>query len=153
MRTLMVLLLLLVTGIAPAQTLVKCTQADGSIAYQQTACAGGAQERVDVYAPPPPTPAPQERRMVQAFDPATGVPHEAWVDGPAPPNGAFYITREFQTVVDPQTGIQRQELVDVRNPVPTAPRTYSTPPPKPRSRYNDGDTTTYQKAKCRVANC
>lgn len=157
----LVLVLMLVAGGAQAQRVVKCTQADGSVVYQQTACAGGAAESTVKPPPPPPTPT---RSMVQAFDPETGVPTNAWMDGPAPPSGAFYITREFRTVTDPVTGEQRQALVDVRHPVPS-------PQSRPRElrnrrlqfspegRYYSPDAreragnSTYEKARCRVAAC
>lgn len=151
MRILLLLLMMVVVaGVAPAQTVVKCTQADGSVAYQQTACTGGAQEKVDVYAPPPPTPV---RRMVQAFDPATGVPTEAWMDGTTEPSGATYTTREMRQVFDPNTGIPREAWVDVTRPVPGATRR-ALPRQKPPSRYDQNSAQdTYLKAKCRVANC
>jgi len=166
MRTLMVLLLMMVAGTAPAQTVVKCTQADGSVAYQQTACAGGAQEQVDVYAPPPPTPV---RRMVQAFDPVTGAPTEMWIDGPAPSTaGATYTTREMKQVFDPATGVPHEMWVDVEHPVPQEPRArrYAAPQPRmaPRARgtehsyYQPGaaerrQNAQYEKARCQVVSC
>lgn len=121
MRMVMVVVLMVVAGGVQAQRVVKCTQADGSVAYQQTSCAtSDAQEALTVKAPPPPTPV-HTRRMVQAFDPATGVPTEAWIDGPAPPDGGFYITREFRTVVDPQTGRPREAWVEERHALPQPP--------------------------------
>lgn len=158
MRTLMVLLLMMVAGVAPAQTVVKCTQADGSVAYQQTACAGGAQEQMDVYAPPPPTPV---RRMVQAFDPVTGAPTEMWMDGPAPStSGATYTTREMQQVFDPATGTPHQMWVDVTHPVPVAPRSSSPRRERglqfsqPGSYYNPGqqeraNNSVYERSRCK----
>lgn len=145
----------------PAQQMFKCKQADGTISYQQLPCAESAQrQELNIHAPPPPTPV-QTRRMVQAFDPETGIPTEAWIDGPAPPIGQTYTTREFRTVVDPQTGIPRQALVDVQHAVP-APR--SNPPPSgkrnlqfspPGEYYNPdaqerSENSTYEKARCRV---
>ena len=148
----MFLVLAAIATSLPAQQMFKCKQEDGTISYQQLPCAESAQrQELNIYAPPPPTPV-QTRRMVQAFDPETGLPTEAWIDGPAPPTGPAYTTREFRTVADPQTGAQREALVDVQHPVaqPPPPRPA---PPRPRSRYNDGDNSTYQKAKCRVAGC
>lgn len=166
LRVLSAVALMAMACASQAQNVKKCTQADGSVAYQTDDCGGGAvQETLDIDATPLP-PAPQMRHMVQAFDPATGVPREAWADGPAPPPGATYTTREFRTVVDPQTGIPRQALVDVQNAVPAAPPApradrYSSPGyapqtpklPPPRTRYNDGDVSTYEKAKCKVKRC
>jgi hypothetical protein len=165
-RVLLTVALIATACVSHAQNVKKCTQADGSVAYQTDDCGGGAvQETLDIDATPLP-PAPPMRRMVQAFDPATGVPTEAWIDGPAPPSGANYTTREFRTVVDPQTGMPRQALVDVQHAVPAAPPApqadrYSSPgyapptpqSPRPRTRYNDGDNSTYEKAKCKVTHC
>lgn len=141
-RVLVFLVLAAIATALPAQQMFKCKQADGTISYQQLPCAESAQrQELNIYAPPPPTPV-QTRRMVQAFDPATGVPTFAWIDGPAEPSGDFYITREFRTVVDPMTGIPRQALVDVRHPVsrrPSTPRQDPTAPEEPMDeRYNPG---------------
>lgn len=101
-KALVFLVLAAIATALPAQQMFKCKQADGTISYQQLPCAESAQrQELNIHAPPPPTPV-QTRRMVQAFDPATGVPTFAWIDGPAEPSGDFYITREFRTVVDPQ---------------------------------------------------
>jgi hypothetical protein len=139
-RWLVFVVLIAIAWAAPAQKMFKCKQDDGVTSYQQLPCATADQQQdLKIVAPPPPTPV-QTRRMVQAFDPGTGAPTEAWHDGPAPPNGAFYITREFRTVVDPQTGIPREALVDVRRPVPqppVPPRARQTTPQAPLpERYN-----------------
>lgn len=158
----LVLLVLFASTAAPAQQMFKCKQPDGTISYQQLACSGSAQKQeLKIHAPPPPTPV-QTRRMVQAFDPETGVPTEAWIDGPAPPSGPTYTTREFRTVVDPRTGIPRRALVDMQHAVPvpapaptrrqglqfSQPGQYYAPEPQERA-----GNSTYEKAKCRVARC
>lgn len=138
-RALVFLVLIAAACAAPAQQMFKCKQPDGAISYQQLACSGSAQKQaLKIHAPTPPTPV-QTRRMVQAFDPETGVPTDAWIDGPAPPSGPTYTTREFRTVVDPRTGIPRQALVDVQHavPVPRAPIAPQTVPQEPLpDRYN-----------------
>lgn len=165
-KVLVFVVLMVVALAAPAQPVVKCTQADGSVAYQTGGCsAGAAQETLNIDATPLP-PQPPVRHMVQAFDPATGIPTEMWLDGPAAPtSGPTYTTREMKQVFDPVTGIPHEMWVDVTKPVPMAPaprqyqpystRGYEPTPPRPaprsRSRYNEGDNSVYEKAKCRVS--
>lgn len=164
-RALVFVVLIAIAWAAPAQKMFKCKQDDGVTSYQQLPCATADQQQdLKIVAPPPPTPV-QTRSMVQAFDPGTGAPTEAWHDGPAPPNGAFYITREFRTVVDPQTGIPRQALVDVRNPVPQPPAHVYPQNMQPRKRplqfsptehyyspdaQERAENSVYEKAKCRA---
>ena len=154
MRSLVVfVVLMLVAMVAPAQNVVKCTQADGSVAYQTGACSAGAtQETMHIDATPVP-PRPPERRMVQAFDPATGMPTEALSDVTPVPGGPTYTTREMQQVFDPATGMPREALVDVTRPVPQRRLQPIQPRTRQPTRYESNGNSTYEKAKCRVTHC
>lgn len=136
MRTLIVFLLMMVAGMAQAQKVVKCTMADGSVAYQQTSCStDAAREALDVK--PVPQINTNEKRFVQTHDPYTGqVNGNAWIDVPGTSGGPTYTTREFQQVNDPYTGQVRNAWVDVERPVPGyKPPAVRKKPPMP-ARYN-----------------
>lgn len=137
MRSLVVFVVLMLAALAaPAQRVVKCTHADGSVAYQQSSCDSSASsEALDVK--PVPQINSNEKRFVQTHDPYTGqVNGNAWIDVPGTSGGPTYTTREFRQVNDPYTGQVRDAWVDVEKPVPgyTPPPVQRAPPMPPR--YN-----------------
>ena len=164
MRSLVVFVVLMLAALAaPAQRVVKCTHADGSVAYQQSSCDSSASsEALDVK--PVPQINSNEKRFVQTHDPYTGqVNGNAWIDVPGTSGGPTYTTREFRQVNDPYTGQVRNAWVDVEKPVPEyRPQTVRRTPPMPAraqapqpSYYQPSDkerrrNSAYENNRCRM---
>lgn len=161
-----VLLLILLLGPAlsvHAQRVVKCTQADGSVAYQQTSCDDG-DEQIALDVEPQMQINTPEKRYVQTYDPYSGqVTGGAWIDVRSSNGGPTYTTREMRQVNDPYTGQVRNAWVDVPHPVQQAPayRRPSAPPMAPRvqspqpSYYQPSDrerrrNSSYESAGCKM---
>ena len=164
MRSLVVFVVLMLVALAaPAQRVVKCTQPDGSVAYQQTDCAASAASEAIKVAPQPIMSTRTERRFVVSED-RNGNKVRAWTDVSVP-DGPTYTTRELQRVKDRDTGQWTEAWVDVQHAVPQPPpvpvyRTQSRTPAMPpraqtreRQYYQPSDrerrrNSQYEKARC-----